>query len=1019
MLLAALFLQPDADAARRIAVRSTDYVEEGQDFSTRAKVALYRDFLARHPDVVLVPFQTQHLPRGILPTERSRLFFAMLGESGPDHIVSHPEDFQLHLQQNFLYPLDEYVFDVLKDRDGYPVHPEGHRLSPKKDDLFYRDRQTDKYSVAVPMARRISICPEWDKLSPLLRELSTRDGKIYGISIVRGFTCLIYRRDLFVAAGLNPDSPPKNWDELVYFAQKLTEPDKPIRGARVQKGQAGLACAIDAPSEWLNYLWQGGGDAVHKLKFCPDGHRLEVRKEVDFPQKCPLCRRGLLHARRSRAPAFDSNAGLLALQYYQILRSLRWTRCPRCGEPVSISPEAEKTAALTCNGPKGCEHTFPFPPANRIYRGLVREIEPYDAPDRGERAAELFIRGEAAMLMVSQPYAFVAKLPLSHEKVGMMPLPAGWEWVRCPRCRLPIILTSDMKEAGKAVCSHDSVPVDLSTARVHGGISANLIRVKVWGINSSSTKAARDALWRLIEYRMSDHAKVAITESLIDQGHYEAAPPSHLLLAGYRQLHQTLPESWVFTEQQSLASGRISPHAPNWSAFMTDDIATLLRDVGLGEDTDLKASLHETAKKCAVAIRTESLTAETKHSKGIAGILIPAAILLLVALWWLYRAVPRYRLPSAGAPATVGRRRSWAWLLLAPALVSLLLWVCLPLLKGGQMALFDWRAGGGERFIGVLNFADILSSPGFWRVLFQTFLFVLLTVVLGVAAPIVLALLLSEVPRGKHFFRTIFYLPALTTGLAVALLWKLIYDPTENGFLNWLLLHMPRPTYLILPFLLMVACAALSALFFTRREFIPGTVLLAFSIGLLLLIPRIRPLSRPINWLGNPDAGGLWSMVCIVVIGVWASAGLASIVYLAALRSIPEELYESAELDGAGAFAKIRHVTLAELRPLITVNLVGAVVGTFQAIRNIFVMTGGEPQGKTKVLALDLWYNAFVYLRFGYATALAWILVSLVIAFAVYHLKRLSLTEFRHVPMPPRVRGLGKLKPPATLQERT
>jgi len=313
------------------------------------------------------------------------------------------------------------------------------------------------------------------------------------------------------------------------------------------------------------------------------------------------------------------------------------------------------------------------------------------------------------------------------------------------------------------------------------------------------------------------------------------------------------------------------------------------------------------------------------------------------------------------------------------------------------MAFSDWRAAGENRFLGVVNFVSILSSPEFWHILLQTIIFVGLSLALGFGGPIILALLLAEVPRGKHLLRTVFYLPALTSGLAVALLWKLMYDPTETGFLNWLLLHMPRSTYLILPFLVMVAFAALSALFFRRREFIPGVVLLILSAGLILLIPRIQPLRRPINWLGNPAAGGLWTMVCVILPAAWASAGPGSLIYLAALRSIPTQLYESADLDGAGIFAKIRHITLAELRPLVTINLIGALVGTSQAIRNIFVLTGGQPDGRTKVLALDVWYKAFIYLRFGYATALAWILASMVIGLAVYQLRRFLGADFRRL----------------------
>jgi ABC-type sugar transport system permease subunit len=1009
VVLCFLLLHPSANAATPVGVRSGDYIEEaeeasrrgrlryGEDFLARAKAALYRDFLVRNPDVMLVPFRTRHLPEGLAPTEGARLLFAMLGEAGPDHLVLDSEDFYVHREQNFLYPLDEYIFDVLKDGAGYPLDPEGRRLNPAKEKLFYKDRQTGKYSLAVPVDRRVTVFSEWDKLSPTFRSLSLHDGMVYGIPVEDGFTCLVVRRDLCVAAGLDPDSPPKDWDEFLYFAQKLTDFEKPIRGARLQKGQAGFVSALDTPTEWLTYLYQAGGDAVRRLAFCPDGHRIEVRKDAPFPQKCPFCGKSLLLSRRSWMPAFQSNAGLVAARYYRLLRSLRWTRCPRCGEPANVSREAEKTGALTCAGPRGCQHTFPLPQDNRIYRGVTREVERETERDREQVAAELFTTGEAAMVMVSQPYRFAASLPVSPEQVAMMPLPAGRQWVLCPRCRSPIVLSAEMKKGGKTACRVDGAPIDLTAATIHGGVSANLTRVAVWSINSSSTKECRDAAWRLIEYRMSDAAKNAVARSLVDEGKGHAVLPAQLLRAGYRDLYQSLPKSWALAERQSLLSGQLAPYAPNWSACMSGPIESFLSGIVSGETTDYSTALRQASNKCAELVRTESPGTETKQARGISGIVISAILLLLALLVWFYRSVRR-KAPPVPRPLPVSRRvRLWPWLLLAPALACLLAWVFFPIFSGARMTVYDWLAEGETRALGALNFAEILSSAAFWRLLFQTIVFVGLTVAFGCGAPLVLAILLGEVPRGRHLFRAVFYLPALTSGLVVALLWRLILEPTERGFLNWLLLQMPRGAYLVLPFLLMVGFAALSALLFARREVLPGAVFLAAAIGLLLLIPRIHPLSRPVPWLANAAAGGIASLACIVFVGVWASAGIGSLVYLAALRDIPAELYDAAELDGAGIFAKLRHVTLVELKPLIAINLLGAVIGAAQAIRTIFVLTGGSPDGRTRVLALDVWFRAFVSLRFGYASALAWILASFVIGFSVCYLKRLVLADDRAI----------------------
>jgi len=989
-----VFPHAHANSARRISIQSTDYVEEGEEPLVRARAAFYRDFLIHNPDIELAPFRPVHLPSAVVPQRKagSPLLFALLGGAGPNHIVSNLENFQVIFEQNFLYPLDEYIFDVLRDRSGRPVDPDGRPLDAAKSELFYRDHLTGKYSVAVPIARRVPICSEWERLPALFRAASIRDGRVYGIPVLDSFTCIVYRRDLLVEAGLDPDLPPTDWDAFIYCAQKLTDPGTPIRGATVQKGQCGFACGVVPASEWLNYLHQADGEAVHKVKFCPQGHRVDAKKDAELPQKCPRCGKSLLRIRQSWVPAFDSDAGLVALRYYQLLRSLSWIRCPQCGEPVNVPLGTKKPAILACTGPKGCRHPFPYPSSSRIYRGVVRELKPDKAADRRNLLARLFERGEVAMAIVDNPYLFIADLSLPAESVGMMPLPVGWQWVECPHCREPIILTGEMKKSGRAVCPRDSAYVNLARAEIRGGLSANLLGVEMWSMNSSTFKAARDAVWRLMRYEMSERRKVVRAQSLLDGGYIRAVPPSHLLLADYQHLHRAVPRSWALVEQESLSSGRLAPWAPEWSSFVATEMPGLLGEASRSEESNLTVALREAAAKCSAAIRTENPAAIRKRKKGISGILVPLAILVLLAIRWLYHVLPPRK---AASSATARRKNLLPWLLLAPALILLVAWVCLPLLRGTQMAFYDWRAVEGKRFLGILNFAALISSPEFWRILLQTVLFVALSLALGFAGPILLALLLAEIPRGKSLFRAIFYLPSLISGLAVALLWRLMYDPTETGFLNWLLLHMPRSTYLILPVLFMVAFAGFSALFFRRREFLPGIILLTLSIGLIVLIPRIEPLTRPINWLGNPAAGGIWAMVCVVLPAAWASAAPGSIIYLAALRGISTELYESAELDGAGVFAKIRHITLAELRPLIAINLIGALVGTFQAIRNIFVLTGGQPDGRTRVLALDVWYNAFVYLRLGYATALAWILASMIIGFAVYKLRRLFREGFR------------------------
>ena len=270
------------------------------------------------------------------------------------------------------------------------------------------------------------------------------------------------------------------------------------------------------------------------------------------------------------------------------------------------------------------------------------------------------------------------------------------------------------------------------------------------------------------------------------------------------------------------------------------------------------------------------------------------------------------------------------------------LWSYVPTLRGALIAFTDYRIMGGSRWAGLDNFANVLFDAEFWSTLGHSLYYAGLVLALGFFSPIALAILLHEVPRGKVFFRVVFYLPAVVSGLVVIFLWKGFYDPTENGLLNGLL-------------------------------------------GLVRLPPQ--------GWLTDPR----WAMPAVVIPIVWASMGPGSLLYLAALKTIPEDLYEAAEIDGAGIWRKLWDVTIPTIRPLIVISFVDALIGAFKASDFILAMTGGGPADATMVLELKIFYDAFIYLRFGPATAMAWILGFLLIGFTVYQMKRLSRMSFTAV----------------------
>ncbi|NCQ30751.1 MAG: sugar ABC transporter permease, partial [Armatimonadetes bacterium] len=134
---------------------------------------------------------------------------------------------------------------------------------------------------------------------------------------------------------------------------------------------------------------------------------------------------------------------------------------------------------------------------------------------------------------------------------------------------------------------------------------------------------------------------------------------------------------------------------------------------------------------------------------------------------------------------------------------------------------------------------------------------------------------------------------------------------------------------------------------------------------------------------------------CVILPGVWAGAGIGSLIYLAALKSVPEELYEASMIDGAGILRRIRNIALPTIAPLILINFVGAFIYTFQTMGSIFLLTFGGPGKETMVMGMAIWQEAYVNLRFSLATSYAWILGTILIGFTYLQLRILRRVDFR------------------------
>jgi multiple sugar transport system permease protein len=207
----------------------------------------------------------------------------------------------------------------------------------------------------------------------------------------------------------------------------------------------------------------------------------------------------------------------------------------------------------------------------------------------------------------------------------------------------------------------------------------------------------------------------------------------------------------------------------------------------------------------------------------------------------------------------------------------------------------------------------------FWAATFNTFYYVVLSVPLGVIVSVALAVLLNQKVRGVALFRTVYYLPSVTSGVAMAILWVWLFNP---------------------------------------------------DVGIINTALRVVGITGP-EWLGSEQ----WSKPALVLISLF-TAGANMIVLLAGLQGIPEQLYEAAKLDGANVWQEFRNVTLPMLSPVIFFVVVVSTIGAFQIFTNVYIISGGSggPGTSTLVYVLYLYENGFVYLKMGYATAIAEIL---------------------------------------------
>ncbi|MFE6967827.1 carbohydrate ABC transporter permease [Isoptericola sp. NPDC057653] len=270
--------------------------------------------------------------------------------------------------------------------------------------------------------------------------------------------------------------------------------------------------------------------------------------------------------------------------------------------------------------------------------------------------------------------------------------------------------------------------------------------------------------------------------------------------------------------------------------------------------------------------------------------------------------------PSASQRGRAGKaRRRAGMLMLAPAVLHALIWIGIPMIAALVLSFTNYDVLTPPKFNGIENYVDALTDPVFRRGMLNTLVYAFFTVPVAMGIALLIALMLDTQLRARALFRTAVFIPQVTATIAVALVWLWIYDP-RNGLLNAVLAFFGIPAQ---------------------------------------------------NWLSSTT----WAMPAIIVVGIWQGVGLKMLIYLAALQSLPKDVYEAASVDGASKTRQFFSITLPLLKPATFFVFVTSVISAFQAFDLIYILTDGGPANTTTMMTYEIYKSAFREFRLGYACA--------------------------------------------------
>lgn len=282
------------------------------------------------------------------------------------------------------------------------------------------------------------------------------------------------------------------------------------------------------------------------------------------------------------------------------------------------------------------------------------------------------------------------------------------------------------------------------------------------------------------------------------------------------------------------------------------------------------------------------------------------------------------------------RQMTAAFVFLLPGIFLFLVFNIYPLLKALQISFYNWSIlpGKPSEFVGLANYLRAVKDPIVSLAFRNTIIYTMITVPGQIVLAMAAALLLNNISRGKVLLRTLYYLPVITSWVIVSLLFRYMFQ-SPNGLINYLLVNV-------------------------------------FNL-----------VDKPIGWLQSAST----AMIPVWLLGIWKGIGWSMVIFLAALQTIPFELYEAASMDGAGGWQKIRHITLPLIRPTLVFVLVMLMIGGLNVFLPVALVTNGGPQQKTEVVLTYMYHQAFDFLEFGYGSSLAFMMAVFIVSLSFIQIK--------------------------------